>query len=118
MDSSNDSNCLKLHKPNGGSFKFTPSPSNGLYWLPLQSAMSEDGTTMWSFITTVSNQASRYTTQQFQAAKERARNMQNIIMHPGDQQLAKTAIHHLVNCPVTEADVRNATDIFGTNLGS
>jgi hypothetical protein len=72
---------------------------------------------MWSFVTTVSGQAQNYTNRQVGAA-QRARTMQNIIMHPGDHQLAKSAIHYLANCPVTEHDICTAHDIYGPNLGS
>jgi hypothetical protein len=105
---------LQLHRPDGGYYNFTPS-DNGLYRLPLNSLRQAQE--MWSFVTTVADQSKLYTNRQIDAAR-RARSMQNIIMHPSDQRLAKTAIKYLANCPVTEHDIRTAADIFGNNVES
>ena len=103
------SNSLSVHKDNGDIYAFTPS-DNGLYRHELQSVA--EGATMWSLVTTVNDKAQRYTKRDTTAAAQ-ARKMQNIIMHPSDHTLAKSAIKHLKNCPITEGDVRRAIDIFG-----
>ena len=88
---------IQLHKPDDGYYNYTLS-NNGLYPLPLTSlSQAKD---MWLFVTTISKQAEKYTNCQVEAAK-RARSMQNIIMHPSDHQLTKSAIRYLpANCPV------------------
>ena len=113
MDSGT-SNCLVLHTPDGSKFSFHPSDT-GLYRLQLKSP--EDAIHMWSFVSTVAGQARHYTRRDLERAQD-ARQMQNIIMHPSDRQLAKSALKYLENCPVTERDVAIAADIFGPNLGS
>jgi hypothetical protein len=42
----------------------------------------------------------------------------NIIMRPGTRKFEDDVIEHLVNCPVSKADIRAAEDIFGRDLGS
>ena len=113
MDS-HASNCLTLHKENGTEYKFHPSET-GLYRLALRSP--DEAIHMWSLVTTVADQAHHYTRRDLERAQD-ARQMQNIIMHPSDRLMAKTALRYLANCPVTERDVAVATDIFGPNLGS
>jgi hypothetical protein len=125
MDTSH-ANCLRLHKQDGKTFEFYPS-SNGLYRLEVDSL--RDAINMWTLISTVHNNARVYTKRAqagaqlarkmtAQAGAQLARKMQNIIMHPGDQQLSTINIRHLRNCPVTSNDIRTATDIYGPNLGS
>ena len=113
MDSQS-SNCLILHATNGTRYEFHPSAS-GLYRLVLNTP--DDAINMWSFVTTVAEQAQHYTRRDLERAQD-ARQMQNILMHPSDRQLASSAIRYLANCPVTERDITVATDIFGKNLGS
>ena len=113
MDSSM-STGLQLHKPDGGHYLFTLS-DNGLFRLALQNLT--EGHQMWSLVTTVADQSKSYTKRQVTAA-ERTRNMQNILMFPSDRELGGSAIQYLANCPVTEQDIRVASDIFGPNLGS
>ncbi len=113
MDSSN-SNSIILHKNDGNTLVFSPS-DNGLYRLSLSQV--EDVSNMWALVSTVQDRAKLYTRRDVQAA-QRARTMQNIIMHPGDQQMASSAIRYLKNCPVTDQHVRLANDLFGPNLGS
>ena len=72
---------------------------------------------MWPLVTTVADQAKQYTYRQVESAKQ-ARNMQDIMMCPSHFQLAKSAIWHLANFPVTEHSIQIASDILGPNLGS
>ena len=104
MDSNID-DSLQLHKADGEIFHFYPS-GNGLYHHPLPNLQA--GAKMWSMVATVADQAHRFTCRD-QLAAQRAREMQNIIMRPGDAEMISSAIHHLRHCPVTPADVRNAT---------
>jgi len=113
MDS-HRSNCITLHKHDGTVYKFYPSDT-GLYRMAFRTPQA--AIQMWSFVTTVKDQANNYTRRDLERAQD-ARQMQNIIMHPSDHILAKNAIRYLANCPVTEHDVRVANDIFGANLGS
>ncbi|KAG7373144.1 hypothetical protein IV203_033868 [Nitzschia inconspicua] len=113
MDSAT-SDGLRLHKADGTTFDFRPSDT-GLYYIDSKSFT--DPQRMWTLITTVKERASRYTKRQLEDA-QRARWMQNIIMHPSDQQLSDVAIHHLRGCPVTKQSIRIASDVFGPNLGS
>ena len=113
MDSQS-SNCLTLHTNDGTRYDFYPSNS-GLYRLVLSTP--DEAINMWSFVTTVAEQARHYTRRDLERAQD-ARQMQNIIMHPSDRQLSSSAIKYLANCPVTERDITVATDIFGKNLGS
>ncbi|KAG7373108.1 hypothetical protein IV203_033832 [Nitzschia inconspicua] len=108
------SNGLRLHKPDGSTFDFFPSET-GLYHV--DSKLFGSHHDMWSFVTTVKDRAAVYTKRQLEEA-QRARRMQNIIMHPSDQQLSDVAIHHLRGCPVTKHSIRVASDVFGPNLGS
>ncbi|KAG7345275.1 hypothetical protein IV203_032806 [Nitzschia inconspicua] len=107
-------NGLRLHKPDGTTFDFVPSDT-GLYHL--DSKMFGTSPRTWSLITTVKEQAAGYTKRQLNEAQQ-ARRMQNIIMHPSDQQLSDVAIHHLRGCPVTKRLIQIASDVFGPNLGS
>jgi len=113
MDSEADNN-MTLHKTDGTSLCFKPS-HNGLYHIDSQDVTNQES--MWMLLTTVKEQARGYTRRQLREAEE-ARRMQNIMMHPSDQQLKDSAIKHLRNCPVTTESVRLAHDIFGPNLGS
>ncbi|KAG7361119.1 hypothetical protein IV203_036219 [Nitzschia inconspicua] len=113
MDSA-DHNGLRLHKPDGTTFDFIPSDT-GLYHI--NSNMFGTAPKMWSLITTVKEQAAGHTKRQLDEAQQ-ARRMQNIIMHPSDQQLSDVAIHHLRGCPVTKRLIQIASDVFGPNLGS
>jgi hypothetical protein len=47
-----------------------------------------------------------------------AHTLQNIIMHPSTRKYQELIIDHMGDCPVTQADIQAAEDIFGPNLGS
>ena len=111
MDTDSEKSML-LHKDDGHTMRFTPS-GKGLYHHNLS---SEDGG-LWSFITTVSDRADKYTHRAIQRARV-ARRFQNIIMRPGARQLMDVAVSHLKGCPVTKADLQAAEDIYGPNLGA
>ena len=104
--------AMLLHKDDGHTMRFTPT-GKGLYHHNLS---SEDGG-LWSFITTVSDRADKYTHCAIQRARV-AQRFQNIIMRPGARQLMDVAVSHLKGCPVTKADVQAAEDIYGPNLGA
>ena len=111
MDTDSEKSML-LHMDDGHTMRFTPS-GKGLYHHNLS---SEDGG-LWSFITTVSDRADKYTHRAVQRARV-ARRFQNIIMRPGARQLMDVAVSHLKGCPVTKANVQAAEDIYGPNLGA
>jgi len=113
MDSQ-DGNALRLHQADGSTIEFHPS-ATGLYHTAPDNLEQARG--MWTLINTVQQQAAKYTRREIRDATM-ARQMQNIIMHPSDNQLSTTAIHHLHGCPVTQRSVAIATDVFGPNLGS
>ncbi|KAG7374846.1 reverse transcriptase RNA-dependent DNA polymerase [Nitzschia inconspicua] len=113
MDSSLH-NGLCLHRCDGTTINFLPSDT-GLYYADAASFTPPAAT--WALVTTVKEQASRYTKRQLEEATT-ARRMQNIIMHPSDRQLSDVAIHHLRGCPVTKRSIQIASDVFGPNLGS
>ncbi|KAG7352856.1 reverse transcriptase RNA-dependent DNA polymerase [Nitzschia inconspicua] len=113
MDSSLH-NGLRLHKCDGTTIDFLPSDT-GLYYTDADNFAATPAT--WALVTTVKEQASRYTKRQLAEATT-ARRMQNIIMHPSDRQLSDVAIHHLRGCPVTKRSIQIASDVFGPNLGS
>ena len=56
--------AICLHQDNGTIMKFTPS-KNGLY----KHALEDGSDNMWSMLTTVKQQASRYTKREFEQAK-------------------------------------------------
>ena len=106
--------AICLHKPDGNVMKFTPS-EKGLYKHALEE--EKDGDNGWAMITTVKEQAARYTKRAYNQAQV-ARKFQNILMRLGSRELMDVAIKHLRDCPVTRADIQAADDIFGQNLGS
>ena len=71
----------------------------------------------WSFESMVTGQSDKYTNWAIDKAKT-AECLQNIIMWPGMRQLIDIAIHHSKGCPITQADIHVAKDIYGPNLGS
>ena len=111
MDTEAD-NAMLLHKDDGLTMKFAPT-DKGLYYHNLG---SEDDA-LWTFITTVTGKADKYTHRVLQRARA-ARRFQNIIMRPGARQLMDVAVTHLKGCPLTKGDVQAAEDIYGPNLGS
>ena len=111
MDTEAD-NAMLLHRDDGSTMKFIPN-GKGLYHYNLN---TEDGG-LWSFITTVTGKADKYTHRAIQRARA-ARRFQNIIMRPGARQLMDVAVTHLKGCPLTKADVQAAEDIYGPNLGA
>ena len=72
-------NEICLHRHDGTVIRFTPW-SQGIYKYELQP--EDELNTFWSFVTTVSRQADRYTRRAYLQA-EKARKLQNIVMHPG-----------------------------------
>ena len=104
--------AICLHRDDGTIMKFTQS-QNGLY----KHALDDGSDNAWSMLTTVKQQASRYTKREFEQAKA-ARKFQNIVMRLGSRELMDVAIKHLRDCPVTRSDISAADDIFGPNLGS
>jgi hypothetical protein len=72
---------------------------------------------MWSMLSTMSNKKQLYTKRAYKCAVM-ARRLQNIIMHPSMWKYQDLIIDHMGDCPVTQADIQAAEDIFGPNLGS
>ena len=105
-------NAISLHKADGTIMKFTPS-HKGLYKCDMGNSDNSD----WNLISTVAEQAQRYTKRAYKKAKA-ARKMQNIVMRPGHRELMDVTIKHLNDCPVSRADILAAEDIFGSNVGS
>ena len=103
---------MLLHRDDGSTMNFIPN-GKGLYHHNLN---SRDGGS-WTFITTVSDKADKYTHRAIQQARA-ARRFQNIIMRPGARQLMDVAVTHLKGCPLTKADIQAAEDIYGPNLGA
>ena len=77
--------AIYLHQSDGTIMKFTPS-QNGLY----KHALKDGADAAWSMLTTVKQQASRYTKKELEQAKA-ARKFQNILMCPGSQELMDVA---------------------------
>ena len=120
-------NCIDVHLQNGSILRFTAS-GNGLYQYLLKPEKTIDG--IWTLflpnmdppspdnsddcyrIDTVKHRADNYTKQQLQEAK-RARHLENIIMRPGTCKFADICLPHMLDCPVTAADVRASNGIFG-----
>ncbi|KAG7345608.1 hypothetical protein IV203_033139 [Nitzschia inconspicua] len=111
MDSSLH-NGLRLQKCDGTTIDFLPSDT-GLYYTDAENFATAPAT--WALVTTIKEQASRYTKRQLAEATT-ARRKQNIIMHPSDRQLSDVAIHHLRGCPVTKRSIQIASDIFGPGV--
>ena len=125
-------NSIDVHLQDGSVLKFIAS-GNGLYQYSLKDHESMDR--IWSLlvtttdtnitinpsdcfnIDTVCNRADSYTKGQLKTARL-ARKLENIIMRPGSQKISDVCLPHLVDCPLTTADVRAANNIFGKNLGS
>ena len=69
-------------------------------------------------IDTVADRADKYTRRQIKAALA-ARELENIIMRPGNRKYEKVCLPHFKDdCPVTASDFKAANDILGKNLGS
>lgn len=113
MDTSR-SMAMIVHKQDGSTITFTPSIS-GLYKYELET--DDSIRDMWSFLSTVKDKASSYTRREYKCAML-ARKLQNITMRSDSRKLCEAIIPQLLGCPVTEADVRAADDIFGHNIGS
>ena len=104
-------NCIVVHMADGGFRKFHPS-GKGLYRYQLQRTESLEN--FWTLVTTVKQQADKYTRRAYQRAVN-ARTLQNIIMRPNNRKFTDVCLQHLKS-PVTKQDVRIAEDIFGPNI--
>ena len=107
-------NYFELFRKDGTTIRFEPS-GKGLYHHDFGD--DENMNTFWTMISTVEEQASKYTRRALNNAAA-ARRFQNIVMRPGTKMLGDVGIPHLRNCPITKADLQAAEDIFGPNLGS
>jgi hypothetical protein len=114
--------CVTYDVMNGNSFKvdlgnnsltFAPT-AKGLYAL----VCTDDNKNEWKMITTVKENMARYSQQAYKNAVQ-ARRVQNILMHPGDQQFEEIVDKNLIRSPDLDCDdIRAATDIIRTNIGS
>ncbi len=74
---------------------------------------------IWAvFANTVDENKSRYTNDDCSNAKL-ARQIQNIIGRPNEQDFIKILSTNLIpNCPITKQNIAAARDIFGPDIGS
>ena len=113
-------NAFYINSSKGHQTRWEPS-GHGLYHYAMDS--SNNISTLWgglsarTHINTVAANANGFTRRQCQNA-QRARHLQNIVMHPGDRDMKEIVIKHLHDCPVTGADIDVARTLLGPNLGS
>ena len=108
-------NAIILHGADKQQHRFIPSGKRLYKWEHTMDPTANNP--CWLFVTTVPDQADRYTRRAYECAQA-ARCLQNIIMRPASRHMSDIAISHLCNCPFTKEDMRDADDIFGPNLGS
>ena len=112
---STDGNSFRVYLPDNTVMRFRPT-AKGLY--AYCASNNRPYHEAWAFISTVADQRDKYTRRAYQAAKE-ARRLQNIIGFPSSRQYAAIVAHNMLpNCPVVQADINAADDIFGPNIGA
>ena len=110
---SDDGDTFRVHDRSTGSvvMEFVPT-EDGLYYFD---------TSRWhgsAFVTTVSTNKSRYTTQDVIRATN-VRKLQRAVGRPNTRDFIRIIEQHAIpNCPFNRADVMAAEDIFGPDLGS
>jgi hypothetical protein len=113
-DSTGGDTFVVTDATNSFTLHFKPT-KNSLYALR---GPSTDGQEKLSFVNTVSDNKDMYTKLEVKAAA-RARHFQNIIMFPGSRELMDISDQHfLKNNPVQCVDIKDAENIYGTNVGS
>ena len=107
-----DDNTFMVHKPNGTTCRFQES-SHGLYYHDMQTSASAS-----LLVTTVDDNKSRYTTQEYSQASL-AHKLQCIIGRSSTKDFLKIVNSNLLpNCPISLVDILNVEHIFGPDVGS
>ena len=115
-----EDNAFYINNDGGHRTRWEPS-GHGLYHYALDSPNNIN--TLWgrlpakAHINTMTANANGFTHHQCQNA-QRARHLQNIVMHPGDRDMKEIVVKHLQDCPVTGVDIDVAHTSLGPNLGS
>jgi hypothetical protein len=108
------SQTIRVHMNDGSSIDFRPT-GNGLWVHHIDNVQHVQN--MWSMLSTVSNKKQLYTKRACKRAVMACR-LQNIIMRTSTWKYQDLIIDHMGDCPVTQADIQAAEDIFGPNLSS
>ena len=136
------SNSINIHMLDGSIMKFNATDNNRLYSHRLNNHHTIDN--IWNLLVnstddilppntsddhspmnpkecfnvdTVASRSDEYTRRQVKAAVA-ARELENIIMRPGNRKCIDICLPHFKGeCPVTKLDVKAANDMMGKNLG-
>ena len=105
---------LDVHRLDGSIMPFVEHPS-GLY---VYNPNSNDTISAYTLLSTVADQKRLFSRREIEAADE-ARALYRKIGRPGeDNFLRLLANNHIQNCPVTPADAKRATIIYGPDIAA